>query len=616
MTDRPYGDDVGDEDEVATGDLFDAMFEVETSGEALPLDLGDEAPEPVVVDDADFAVGPQMGEDLPPEFLPPDDELPSPLDDPLDDLDPFTPGNQASYPPEPPVPVAGDAPALSEDPTDDLDPFTPGNQAGYPPEDALPGWPVPSAAGEVDPSEAPTDDLDPFAPAAAPEPEAAAEDLPIELDANDPGYSADDLAEEFPPGDSLPTADWLLGGSLPAQESEGEAGIPAGYEYLFQDSSDEDAEPGDSAVPTPAGDWPGDDLAAEAGAFPADFDLPDWAGPSDDTVTSTTEYADLAEEVARSAGMVAEPSAVAANMPGLDTGLVGLEDVVGDAPAPTAQPTSQPDLALRVLTGLGLLAVFAVSLLWQNVLAAVATVVFVAAAGELYAVLRANGYRPVAAVGLPGTLGAIVGTWVWGLGAVPVALLLTLVALALQMAMVGPPRATAAHGTDVRQGPLQDAALTMLGAVWIGGLGAFAFPIITATDYRWLIVAVVVIVVGLDVGQYFVGRRMGKRPLAPVVSPKKTVEGLIGGAVFALAVAVVLWAVSPLPLTPLVVLAAAAVVLGPLGDLSVSVVKRILGVKDMGTILPGHGGILDRIDALLFVLPAAWLVFEAAGLLT
>ncbi len=538
MTDRPYGDDA--DDDVFTGDYLDALFEVETSGEALPLEIGGDDPEPVVVDDAEFSLGPQLGEDLPPELH--------------DD-------------------VAG---SLELDPTD-------------------PGFT--------------TADL---------------EDLgPDEFDGTGE-YEEEPVAEvpEEPPatemqGDSVPTSDWLLGLGDPqpaGDDAGGEGGIPAGYEYLFRDGAEDDA--GDEAPAGAApgtGSGPADDvsiaLPPEGGADsspPADFELPDWAALSDDTVTSTTEYADLAAEVALSAGMVAEPSAISANMPGIDTGLVGMEDVVGEtAPAPTTASATQPDLAMRVLTGLGLIALFALSLLWPMVLGALATIVFVAAAGELYAVLRANGLRPIPFVGLAGVLGALVGTWMWGLGAVPVALLLTLVVLALQMAMTGQ-----------RQEPLQDASLTMLGAVWIGGLGAFAFPLITAGDYRWLIVAVVTVVAGLDIGQFFIGRRMGKRPLAPVVSPKKTVEGLLGGAAVAVVVAVLLWVVSPLPLIPLVVLALVAVVLGPLGDLAVSVVKRILAVKDMGTILPGHGGILDRIDGLLFVVPAAWLVFEVAGLIT
>lgn len=161
-----------------------------------------------------------------------------------------------------------------------------------------------------------------------------------------------------------------------------------------------------------------------------------------------------------------------------------------------------------------------------------------------------------------------------------------------------------------------DAALTVVVVGWIGVLGAFVFPLLESDDYRWLITGVVVAIVAMDVGQFFIGRSFGNRQLAPVISPKKTVEGLIGGIISALVFSVAFAFLAPYDYETAVLLAVAAIVLGPLGDLSVSLVKRILGIKDMGTVLPGHGGILDRIDALLFMIPAAWVIFRLAGFLS
>ncbi|MGM9601288.1 MAG: phosphatidate cytidylyltransferase [Faecousia sp.] len=122
-----------------------------------------------------------------------------------------------------------------------------------------------------------------------------------------------------------------------------------------------------------------------------------------------------------------------------------------------------------------------------------------------------------------------------------------------------------------------------------------------------------------DIAAYFVGKGLGKHKLAPRVSPNKTVEGSIGGVVcsvvffllagFALEKAGV-FSVHYGKLTVYLVLAA---MLGQFGDLSLSAVKRIVGIKDYGTLLPGHGGILDRFDSLLFVLPFTYLFCAAAG---
>jgi phosphatidate cytidylyltransferase len=159
---------------------------------------------------------------------------------------------------------------------------------------------------------------------------------------------------------------------------------------------------------------------------------------------------------------------------------------------------------------------------------------------------------------------------------------------------------------------------TVFGAAYVGLLGALAILTTMWTDpasvggalwaeRRWILVLLAG-VWSFDTGAYLVGRAIGRRPFLPWISPKKTLEGVLGGIVVAtLGVALVL-AISGSP--PL-----EALVLGPLlgvaaqaGDLAESLLKRAAGVKDSGTLLPGHGGILDRVDSILFAAPvlAAW----------
>jgi phosphatidate cytidylyltransferase len=119
----------------------------------------------------------------------------------------------------------------------------------------------------------------------------------------------------------------------------------------------------------------------------------------------------------------------------------------------------------------------------------------------------------------------------------------------------------------------------------------------------------------MDIAQFFIGRRIGRRPLAPVVSPKKTVEGYVAGVVVAIAFgAAFAWA-PPFELSDGLLIGVIVAAIGPLGDLAVSVLKRALGVKDMGYILPGHGGVLDRVDAMIFTIPALWIAYSWMGLL-
>jgi phosphatidate cytidylyltransferase len=125
-----------------------------------------------------------------------------------------------------------------------------------------------------------------------------------------------------------------------------------------------------------------------------------------------------------------------------------------------------------------------------------------------------------------------------------------------------------------------------------------------------LVLAILGLTVTYDASAFAVGYFWGSRPLAPSVSPKKSWEGAIGATlvVIAVAVGVVAPAVELLDTIPRAVgLAVVVALFAPLGDLAESLVKRDLGIKDMGSILPGHGGVLDRIDAMLFVAPAAFL---------
>jgi phosphatidate cytidylyltransferase len=145
-------------------------------------------------------------------------------------------------------------------------------------------------------------------------------------------------------------------------------------------------------------------------------------------------------------------------------------------------------------------------------------------------------------------------------------------------------------------------AWLVAGPMYVGVLLAAVPGLFLVTHGTWVVLAMG-LAWGSDTGAYFAGRFFGKRKLAPTISPAKTVEGAIGGMLASILVAViwqVVWLHDELPLWHAVPLAMIANVLGQSGDLVESLIKRSTGVKDSGSILPGHGGLLDRIDALMF----------------
>jgi phosphatidate cytidylyltransferase len=151
---------------------------------------------------------------------------------------------------------------------------------------------------------------------------------------------------------------------------------------------------------------------------------------------------------------------------------------------------------------------------------------------------------------------------------------------------------------------LSDLAASVLPIVYIGlPLGALAA--VRSTGGREALLLLMIAIVVSDSAQYYCGRAFGRHPLAPAISPKKTREGAIGGLVFGTLVMAVggRWVFPDAPPVLLVLVAACITALGMVGDLFESLLKRSAGVKDSSHLIPGHGGVLDRIDSWLFAAP-------------
>ena len=139
-----------------------------------------------------------------------------------------------------------------------------------------------------------------------------------------------------------------------------------------------------------------------------------------------------------------------------------------------------------------------------------------------------------------------------------------------------------------------------------------ALVAIRADEGATTLLLLVLTIVVSDTAQYYAGRLTGRRLLAPAISPKKTVEGAIGGVVFGTLVFAVVggWWLGRVPAALRVIVGLAIVLAGIAGDLFESMLKRSAGVKDSSSIIPGHGGVLDRIDALLFAAPVFYIVLQ------
>ena len=227
------------------------------------------------------------------------------------------------------------------------------------------------------------------------------------------------------------------------------------------------------------------------------------------------------------------------------------------------------------------------------------------AALEFFTSAQNLGYRPATLLGLAAVVGLPLGAYHRGVEAYPIVFALLLVTGMCWFLF------------DVEsQHVTANLAVTLLGVCWVGGLGSFAALILARQHGDAILIGAVLGTIAYDIGGYVIGSTTGQSKIAPRVSPNKTYEGLIGGMLLSIVVTTLVlnrfpgvypWSASMLDCFWLGIAIAAV---APIGDLAQSMIKRDMGVKDMGTLLPGHGGIFDRFDALLFVLPATYFVAD------
>ncbi|MER7895335.1 phosphatidate cytidylyltransferase [Streptomyces sp. NPDC096046] len=274
-----------------------------------------------------------------------------------------------------------------------------------------------------------------------------------------------------------------------------------------------------------------------------------------------------------------------------------------DAPQPAPKPPKKSagrDLSAAIGVGVGLGAVIVASLfVVKAVFVGVVAVAVVVGLWEL--TTRLEERKGIRAPLVPLALGGaamIVAGYVRGAEGAWVAMALTALAV-LVWRMTEPP-----------EGYLRDVTAGLFAAFYVPFLATFVAMMLTADDGPERVLTFLLLTVVSDTGAYAVGWRFGRHKLAPRISPGKTREGLLGAISFAMVAGALCtqFLIDDGAWWQGLVLGLAVAVTATLGDLGESMIKRDLGIKDMGTLLPGHGGIMDRLDSLLPTAPVVWLL--------
>jgi phosphatidate cytidylyltransferase len=278
--------------------------------------------------------------------------------------------------------------------------------------------------------------------------------------------------------------------------------------------------------------------------------------------------------------------------------------------ASSARGTAGRDMPTAVAVGIAMAAVFVGALMWKPIaVLAVVVAVLGLAAVEYFDKVTEKGYQPATVAGIIACVGLPIATYWVGETAIPLVLVLAFAAGCA--AFIG------AEGLE--SAPMPNMAISSLGVAWIGMMGSFAVLILRFSTTQGPFLAnagtdtlalLAIGVVANDVGAFFIGSAAGRTPLRAWISPNKSVEGFIGGTILTIGVLALIGFAEKSDtwnsVGDLVLLGVVIAITAPLGDLTESMFKRNLDVKDFGSLVKGHGGVLDRFDGFLFTLPATY----------
>ena len=269
-------------------------------------------------------------------------------------------------------------------------------------------------------------------------------------------------------------------------------------------------------------------------------------------------------------------------------------------PAAKSPGRAGRNLPAAIGVGVSLGAVVVASLVFvKDAFIAVVVVALGVGLWELARAFRTTGIRiPFLPVLTGGTI-MLIGAYYGGMETAAIAMALTVIGTLVWRLAEG------------AEGFVRDTSAGIFALSYLHLMGVFVLLMLLEDDGPWRIVAFIVATIASDIGGYIAGVLFGKHPMSPTISPKKSWEGFAGSLVVGIAAGILTvayaldgrWWVG-------IILGIAGVVMATLGDLCESLIKRDLGIKDMGDLLPGHGGLMDRLDSLIAVAPVAWLVLH------